>query len=349
MKVLITGNMGYVGPVLVHHLKKTHNDISITGFDSGFFSSLLIGTQVLPETLLKCQYFGDVRHFPVNILDGIDAIVYLAAISNDPMGNTFEAQTKSINQDQALSLAKEAKSRNVRSFIFASSCSMYGSAAEGLRTEDSELNPLTAYARSKVGAEEGLKALADNTFNVTSLRFATACGFSPRLRLDLVLNDFVASALTTGKIEILSDGTPFRPLIHVQDMARAIDWALQRDGENFLAINTGSNEWNYQIGELGEAVAAIIPNATVTINKNAAPDKRSYQVSFKKFASLAPHHQPQISLEEAVKELYHELQSTQFNDAGFRKSKYMRLVALSALQDSGMLDRDLQWQHIYKK
>ena len=168
------------------------------------------------------------------------------------------------------------------------------------------VNPLTAYARSKVASEKSLAELAGPDFIVTCLRFATACGASPRLRLDLVLNDFVASAVTSGVIKILSDGTPWRPLIDVEDMARAFDWAIDRSASNggeFLVVNAGSNVWNYQIRELAEAVANAVPGATVEINKNAAPDKRSYRVDFSLFESLAPDHQPQVTLEQAIAEL----------------------------------------------
>jgi len=197
-----------------------------------------------------------------------------------------------------------------------------------------------------VASEQSLSELAGPDFIVTCLRFATACGASPRLRLDLVLNDFVASAVTSGVIKILSDGTPWRPLINVEDMARAFDWSIGRDTSNggtFLVVNAGSNIWNYQIRELAEAVASAIPGVTVEINKNAAPDKRSYRVDFSLFASLAPNHQPQISLDQAIAELKSLLESTRFSDANFRQSRYMRLNMLSQLIAGGRLDANLDW------
>ena len=212
----------------------------LVGFDIGYYANCLTGGDVLPECRIDAQYFGDMRRFPAELLKGIDAIVRLAAISNDPIGNKFEEVTLDINYRSSVNLATKARDAGVSSFVFASSCSMYGSADDGARTEDSQLNPLTAYAKSKVLTEQGLKPLASNRFNVTCLRFSTACGWSDRLRLDLVLNDFVAGAVASGRITILSDGTPWRPLINVRDMARAIDWAISRDmsvGGPFLAVN----------------------------------------------------------------------------------------------------------------
>ena len=255
---------------------------------------------------MNVQYFGDMRQFPSEILSGVDAVVHLAAISNDPIGNRFEEVTLDINYRASVELAKKAKEAGVNSFVFASSCSMYGSADDSARTEKSTLNPLTAYAKSKVLTEKDLEPLASDKFKVTSLRFSTACGWSDRLRLDLVLNDFVAGSVASQQITILSDGTPWRPLINVKDMARAIDWAIGRAGTNgghFLAVNVGSDEWNYQVKDLAEAVAAVIPGTTVSINKDAQPDKRSYKVNFDLFKKLAPSHQPKVSLVESIEEL----------------------------------------------
>ena len=202
------------------------------------------------------------RDLPTELLQGVDAIVHLAAICNDPMGSAYEEVTLDVNYQAGIGLAQRAKEAGVRAFVFASSCSMYGAGGEGAKTETSTLNPLTAYARSKVLSEQELAPLADENFCITCLRFATACGWSDRLRLDLVVNDFVAGAVAAGEINILSDGTPWRPLIHVQDMARAIEWAISREADNggdFLAVNAGSDQWNYQVHDLADAVAAAIP------------------------------------------------------------------------------------------
>jgi nucleoside-diphosphate-sugar epimerase len=346
MNILITGNMGYVGPSVVSRLRSAYPSARLFGLDAGFFGHCLTGAAVLPEHRLDRQYFMDVRDVDQEFLTGIDAIIHLAAISNDPMGNAFEEVTTEINYHGTLALAERAKKAGVRSFVFASSCSVYGFAEGGPRAEDAELNPLTAYARSKVDSERGLAALADGRFVVTSLRFATACGMSDRLRLDLVLNDFVANAVAAGKIVILSDGTPWRPLITVQDMARAIEWAVTRTpdaGGDFLAVNTGSNPWNYQVRALAEAVRRAIPGVEVSVNQNAAPDKRSYQVSFDLYRDLAPRHQPEVSLEGAIAHLHRGLSAMRFKDENFRQSSYMRLKVLKEHLDEGRLDRRLRW------
>ena len=228
MHVLITGNMGYVGPVLVRHLRERFPDATLSGFDAGYFSKSRTITGEPAEALLNHQHSGDVRDMPGAVFEGVDAVVHLAAISNDPMGLRFEAVTDDINRGASLRVAEQAHRAGVRAFVFASSCSVYGFAEGGARREGDALNPLTAYARSKVGTEAGLLERALPGMTVSCLRFATACGMSDRLRLDLVLNDFVASAVASGEITVLSDGTPWRPLIDVRDMARAIEWAITR-------------------------------------------------------------------------------------------------------------------------
>jgi nucleoside-diphosphate-sugar epimerase len=239
-----------------------------------------------------------------------------------------------------------AKEMGAKAFVFASSCSMYGAADDSARSEASQLNPLTAYARSKVFTEKDIEKIAGNGFKVTSLRFSTACGMSPRLRLDLVLNDFVAGAIASKQITILSDGTPWRPLINVNDMTRAIEWAIGRsvtDGGDFLAVNVGSNEWNFQVKDLAYAVAEVIPDVDISINENAAPDKRSYRVNFDYYKELAPNHQPQYNLIETIKELRDGLEAMGFADTKFRESNYMRLNMLNQLRAKGLLNENLEW------
>jgi len=345
MKIVIFGNMGYVGPGVVERLRSTYPTGTLIGYDVGFFASCLTDVDYLPERKLDHQYFGDIRNFPDEVIAGADAVINLAAISNDPMGKKFEDVTLDVNHQSGIRLATRAKALGVKSFVFASSCSMYGAASDGAKTEDSTLNPLTAYARSKVFTERDLQPLADDKFKVTCLRFATACGMSPRLRLDLVLNDFVACALASNDITILSDGTPWRPLINVKDMAVALDWAITRPPQigNFLAVNTGTNEWNYQVKDLAAAVATVIPGVKVTINKDAPPDKRSYRVDFGLYKKLAPDHQPKYDLISTIKELKDGLQSMKFKDADFRDSRLMRLKVLTTLQENRQLSDDLKW------
>ncbi|TVL99214.1 MAG: NAD-dependent epimerase [Candidatus Brocadia sp. WS118] len=346
MKILITGNMGYIGPSVVQRIRASYPNAIMIGFDMGYFASCLTNTEVFPECKVDLQYFSDVRHVRKDLLQDVDAIVHLAAISNDPMGNTFEDVTLDINYRASVELAKIAKDVGVKRFVYASSCSMYGFAEGGPRTETSPVNPLTAYAKSKVLTERDLEKIADKNFMVTSLRFSTACGMSERLRLDLVLNDFVACAVATKKITILSDGTPWRPLINTKDMARAIDWALKRaatDGGEFLAVNIGSNEWNYQVKDLAVAVAKVIPGIEVSINKDAPPDKRSYKVSFDLFQRLAPDYQPKVDLMTTIKELKDGLEAMGFKDGNFRNSEFMRLKVLTNLRSKGFVTEKLEW------
>lgn len=332
---------------MAKHLRSVWPSVVLIGVDTGFYAHCLFNPPALPEYLIDIQHFSDVRHMSPSILENIDCIVHLAALSNDPIGNTFEKLTYDINYQASVSLAEKAKEAGVRSFVFASSCSVYGSADNVPREETHALNPLTAYAKSKILTEKELMNLADDAFTVTCLRFSTACGMSDRLRLDLVLNDFVASAFVQKKIEILSDGTPWRPLIDVKDMARAIEWALLREpqcGGDFLSINIGSDQWNYRVSELAEAVAEAIPDTIIITNKKAQPDRRSYKVNFNLFKQLAPaKYQPQLDLRTTIANLAEGLNMMKFDDRNFRKSGYVRLNCLSELRHSGLLNDSLEW------
>jgi len=350
MRILITGNMGYVGPILARHLRNAHPDAALIGFDAKYFAHCLTPARAEPEQVLDQQHFGDIREFPAELLDGVDAVVNLAAISNDPMGNKFEAVTDDINFKAGIRLAEMAAQGGVKNFVFASSCSVYGAAASGARTEEDAVNPLTAYARSKIATEQALQEIDRGAMTVTCLRFATACGMSDRLRLDLVLNDFVACALANGEITVLSDGTPWRPLIDVRDMARAIDWAAHRGADNggaFVIANAGSDVWNYQVKELAEAVARAVPGTRVSINLAAPPDKRSYRVDFSRFHKLAPGHVPQVTLEQSIAMLHEGLGRMGFADRNFRNSQQIRLKVLEDHIAAGRLLPSLRWQNGY--
>lgn len=335
--------MGYVGPGVVQELRASYPRARLLGFDMGYFASVLSGADIMPECRVDVQYFGDVRRPPPDLMRDVDVVVHLAAISNDPMGNRFEQVTLDINHRATVEMARVAKSAGASGFILASSCSVYGFAGDAPRTEASVVAPLTAYARSKVLAEQDLMGLADDRFQITCLRFPTACGLSERLRLDLVLNDFVAAAVASKTIRILSDGTPWRPLIHVRDMARAIDWAVGRDGDTFLTVNVGDDEANYQVRDLAEAVAKVVPGIETWVNPEAAPDRRSYRVSFARYRELAPRHQPRYRLLDTIEELVNGLKRMGFDDADFRSSRFIRLNVLSALRQRGLIDEDLMW------
>lgn len=344
-KILVVGNLGYVGPVFGRHICTNKDDIELVGYDSGFFQGAIINPNIVDDRFYREQIFGDVRFFEDRYLKGIDSIIYLAAISNDPMGAEYEVPTFEINTKAAITIAESAKKSGVKSFIYASSCSIYGAGGAEAKNEESKLNPLTAYAKSKIEAERGLHNIADNNFFVTSLRFATACGPSTRLRLDLVLNDFVASAVINRKIEIISDGTPFRPLIDTRDMARALDWAFERKGiqQPFLAINVGSAKANYQVSEIANAVKKLIPDIEIIINSNAQPDKRSYKVDFSLYEALAPDHQPQFAIEETTNDLINQIKSVNFDLKLHRESSLIRLRMLKSHLNDGRINESLLW------
>lgn len=345
MKILVAGNMGYVGPAVVRHLRSEHPEWELHGYDSGLFAHCLLDQSPLPERLVDHQHFGDIRDVPPGFLNGFDAVVQLAAVSNDPMGNEFAQATGAINRDSSVDLARAAAGAGVRNFVFASSCSVYGIAQGAPRTEQDPVAPETAYAVSKVAAEQDLASL-DTEMTITALRFATACGASPRLRLDLVLNDFVAAALRDQVIVVLSDGTPWRPLIDVADMGRAIDWAITRtadQGGRMLVVNTGANSHNYQVRDLAEAVAAGTPGTEVRINADAPVDSRSYQVDFSLFEQLAPDHVPRVNLQSSISQLIEALQSSEVQRQWSGPERLIRLKVLQAHLSAGRIDQDLRW------
>lgn len=343
MKILVLGNMGYVGPVVVERLAAIPSS-QVIGYDSGYFAHCLTPGSVLPERTVHEQLFGDVRRLSPEVFAGVDSVVYLAAISNDPMGDVYGEPTRQINHEAAIRSAKLSKEAGVKHFVFASSCSVYGKGDGSPRSESSEVCPLTEYARSKIAAESDLSALASDDFFVTCLRFATACGFSERLRLDLVLNDFVATALATGKIEILSDGLPWRPVIHVKDMARAIAWAIQRtQGGAFLVVNAGRNDCNVQVRDLAHAVANFRRNIDVVVKNERPTDQRSYQVDFSLFHSLAAGFLPECTIADSVKDLVEHLDGLQLVNAGVKSPAFIRLSVLRDLIKRGLLDENLRW------
>ena len=348
MSFLITGNLGYVGPIVVRYLKKKYPEKKIIGYDLGLFAHILRGTGHNPDIFLDKQYFADVRGFDENILKNIDHVIHLAAISNDPIGNKFEKITNEINFKASIELLRKSVKMNVKSFTFASSCSVYGGGSDNPRNENDPVNPLTAYAKSKINFEIESKKLALGKTKVTCLRFATACGFSPRIRLDLVLNDFVASAIKLKKIEVLSDGSPLRPLIHVHDMAKAIEWSFLRntlENDQHLYVNVGSNDWNYKIKELAQKTVDIIGGGCkLFINKEAAPDKRSYKVDFTKYSNLATDYKVEFTLVKAIEDLKNGINNCDDINENFRASSYMRLNSLNNQIKNNYIDENLKFK-----
>jgi len=346
MKILITGNMGYVGSSLAIYLRQKRPDALLHGFDSALFGHCLTGVSEIPERSLDRQFYGDVRTLSPDFLAGYDAVVQLAAISNDPMGHQFEQITYDINYRTTVSIAKAAASAGVKNFVFASSCSIYGVAEGGPRKETDSLNPITAYAKSKTLAETDLADL-DTDMVVSCLRFSTACGMSARLRLDLVLNDFVAGAMTSGELSVLSDGSPWRPMIDTKDMARAIDWAVAREADNggrYLVVNVGSDDRNYQVRDIAAAVVAGIPGTAMRVNTQAPVDSRSYKVDFGLFRSLAPDHQPVVTLAMSIRDIRDGLTRMGFSDRNYRESSLIRLRVLENHIAAGRLSSALEWR-----
>ena len=340
MKVLVTGHHGYIGSVLAPALREAGQDV--VGLDTFFYRGCDFGDGAEFEPALAC----DLRDVQPADLEGFDAVVHLAALSNDPLGDFNPNWTYSINRDGAVELARTAREAGVRRFVFASSCSMYG-AAEGdaALTEEAPLRPLTPYAESKVGAELALAELAGDGFSPVSMRNATVYGLSPRLRLDIVLNNLVAWAHTTGAIQLQSDGSSWRPLVHVRDVARATLSLLEapEDVVSGEAFNIGSAEQNYRIRDLAEIVHDRLPECEVTFAEGASPDPRSYRVDFAKFSSAFPECRFEWTAERGADELARAYEEVGLTFDDFQGHRFIRLGQLRRLLDADALDSELRW------
>jgi nucleoside-diphosphate-sugar epimerase len=339
MRILLTGNLGYVGTVMTDRLQASGHDIR--GFDSGYFADCTLEKAPEPEE----QVLADVRDFDSRALDGIDAVVHLAALSNDPLGELDAPLTNVINVGGLERIARAAKDAGINRFVFASSCSLYGLADGSVALDETcPQNPLTAYARSKVDGESVLADLTDRAFRPISLRFATAFGYSPRLRLDLVVNNLVASALGRGVVALESDGTPWRPLVHVQDMAAAVICALQADLEvcGAQAFNVGSESENYQIITIAKAVSEACDNVPVTAKPlGAGGDQRSYNVAFGKIRQLMPQFQTTWNLAAGIDDLVQRLRA--LNRTGIIDDPaFYRIRKVRSLVEGGTLDYALK-------
>jgi nucleoside-diphosphate-sugar epimerase len=340
MKVLVTGHQGYIGSVLAPVLREAGH--AVVGLDTGYYAGCDFGpTEVYAPSLEL-----DLRDVTADDLAGFEAVVHLAALSNDPVGDLNPQWTFEINLNGTVALARAAKDAGVRRFVFASSCSMYGAADGDVALDESApLRPLTPYAESKVGAEEALRELAGDGFSPVAMRNATVYGVSPRLRLDIVLNNLVAWAHTTGAIRMQSDGTPWRPLVHVQDVARAALVMLDAPDEVVTgeAFNIGSAEQNYRIRELAEIVHDRLPNCSITFAEGAAPDPRSYRVDFSKLESAFPDFRCEWSAERGADELANAYAEAELSAGELSGYRYIRLGQIRRLQESGALDEDLRW------
>ena len=340
MRVLVTGHHGYLGSVLGPVLRDAGHDV--VGLDTFFYRGCDFGSsdEFEPARAL------DVRDVSASDLEGFDAVVHLAALSNDPLGDLNSGWTYDINRDGTVAVARAAKEAGVGRFVFASSCSMYG-ASEGDEALDERapLRPLTPYAESKVAAEEALRELAGDSFSPVAMRNATVYGVSPRLRLDVVLNNLVAWAHTTGAIRLQSDGTSWRPLVHVRDVARATLALLDAPAEVVCgeAFNIGSAAQNYRIRELAEIVHARLPDCEVAFAEGASPDPRSYRVDFTKFESAFPDCRLEWTAERGADELVTAYESAGLTLEGFQGYRFIRLGQLKRLLDAEELDDDLRW------
>jgi nucleoside-diphosphate-sugar epimerase len=340
VRVLVTGHHGFIGSVTVPALIEAGHEVA--GCDTRFYDRCdLDAAEPRSE-----EPRTDVRDLGVDDLRGFDAVVHLAALSNDPLGALSPELTRSINCDAAVGLARTARKAAVPRFVFASSCSMYGSGGGGLVDEEAPLAPLTAYAESKVRAEAALGELADDSFSPVFMRNATAFGVSPRLRLDIVLNNLVAWAVTTGEVRILSDGTPWRPLVHVQDIARATVAMLEapREVVHGQAFNVGADRNNYQVRDLAQIASETVAGCAIEYAGSGDPDPRSYRVDFGKLASAFPELEVRWDARAGAGELRDAYRSAGLTLAAFQGDRFNRLNRLNALLEQGALDAELRWQ-----
>jgi nucleoside-diphosphate-sugar epimerase len=340
MKVLLTGHHGYIGSIVAEVLRDAGHEV--TGLDTLYYEGCDLGDP--PDGEIPTLQ-ADLRDIRPEQLTGFDAVAHFAALSNDPIGDLNPELTRDINFRATIGLAEAARDAGVGRFVFSSSCSMYGAGHEKPVDETAPLNPLSAYAESKVRSEEGLAKLAEDGFCTVALRNATAYGVSPRLRVDLVLNNLVGWAFTTGKVKIMSDGTPWRPLIHIQDIARATHAALTAPAEavHGQAFNVGRDEDNYQVRELGTIVEEVV-GGEVEYAGSGDPDPRSYRVDFSKFARTFPDAGLRWDARRGAEELRDAYAAVGLTLEQFESDRYIRLKRLRTLLDSGRLDDQLRWR-----
>lgn len=337
MKVLVTGHQGYLGTVMVPVLAAAGHEV--TGLDSGLFAECVLG----PEPQDPPGIREDLRDVSVEQLAGFDAVVHLAALSNDPLGALAPQITYDINHHASVRLARLAKEAGVRRFLYASTCSVYGAAGDELVTEDAALRPVTPYAESKVRVEDDVAAIADDSFSPVFLRNATAFGFSPRLRGDIVVNNLVGHAVVSGEVRVLSDGTPWRPLVHAKDIAAAFLTALEAPVHKIhcAAFNVGTEANNLTVAEIAETVVGVVPCSQLVITGEAGADPRSYRVDFSKYRE-ALGFEATWSVRDGAAELYEAYVSFGLTREAFAKT-FTRLAHLDGLRSAELLDESMRW------
>jgi nucleoside-diphosphate-sugar epimerase len=339
MRVLVTGHDGYIGTVLMPLLVESGHDP--VGLDSFLFSECVFGDREREVPALR----ADIRDVTPGQLEGFDAVLHLAALSNDPLGDLNPDITYDINHRGTVHLARAAKQAGVPRFLFSSSCSLYGAQGDAPIDESGSFNPVTPYGESKVRSEIDLSAMADDTFCPVYLRNATAYGVSSRLRGDLVVNNLVAYAMTTGEVRMKSDGTPWRPLVHIEDIARAFVALLEapRDVVHDRPFNVGRTTENYQIRDVAEIVEQVVPGSRITFAADASPDKRNYRVNFDRIAAEVPGFQPVWTVRKGAEELYEAFGRTGLTLEGLNSWRLQRIAWVKQLIAEGRIGTDLRW------